>query len=132
VRCKPFTREFRLSVRLNACIYSINPVVNEVEMHPELQQSDMLRFGAAFGVHIIGCFPFGSPVHTAHGASTSPDEPLADHMLNCDTISNIAKRHRSVLPSQLHAAAIFRPLGFTFLQPVPNPSLGRLEHEAGQ
>jgi hypothetical protein len=99
--------------------HSIKPVVNEVEMHPELQQGDVLRFGKAFGVHILGCFPFGSPAHTAHGASRSPDEPLADEMLNCATICNVAKRHRFaffqshalvlVLAALVTLHAVYRP-----------------------
>jgi len=73
----------------------IRPEVNQIELHPYLQQPAMLDFCSSNGVHLTAYSPLGSP--------DRPDRLKADDdpiLLEDPTIETIAKR-REFTPAQM-------------------------------
>jgi alcohol dehydrogenase (NADP+) len=73
----------------------IRPVMNQIELHPYLQQREMLAFGAAHGVQLTAFSPLGSQARPA--ALTAADEPV---LLRDPVIGAIAER-RGLTPAQV-------------------------------
>lgn len=68
------------------------PVVNQIEFHPYLQQRDLLEYCRAKGVVVVGYAPLGSPVHQQSiGAKPLASDP---------TIVMIANKHATT-PSDI-------------------------------
>jgi alcohol dehydrogenase (NADP+) len=65
----------------------IRPVMNQIELHPYLQQREMLAFGAAHGIHLTAFSPLGSQGRSSGLASA--DEPV---LLRDPVIVAIAER----------------------------------------
>lgn len=68
----------------------IKPELNQIEMHPYLQQSDMLSFAEEQGIHLTAYSPLGS-MDRPQGMKAD-DEPL---LLEDSTIQEIADRHEA-------------------------------------
>ena len=60
----PPLRSARLPVPVGC---SIPPAVNQVEIHPYLNQERLVRFCAAHGVHVTAFSPLGSPSYVELG-----------------------------------------------------------------
>lgn len=73
----------------------IRPAVNQIELHPYLQQSDMLSFCEARGVHLTGYAPLGSAGRPAFIRPAG--EPV---LLEDPTIHAIAVQ-RGITPAQV-------------------------------
>jgi alcohol dehydrogenase (NADP+) len=71
------------------------PEMNQVELHPYLQQKSLLNFCQENGVHMTAYSPLGSPDRP--DSLKSEDEPV---LMDDPTITEIAKRHQ-VSPAQV-------------------------------
>ncbi|PEN08708.1 aldehyde oxidoreductase [Longimonas halophila] len=79
------------------------PEMNQIELHPYLQQSDMLDFAQAHGVHLTAYSPLGS--------SDRPDNMKADDepvLIDDETIASIASKHDATPAQVLISWAIHR------------------------
>jgi alcohol dehydrogenase (NADP+) len=78
------------TVKLKALLDSarINPEMNQIELHPYLQQNEMLAFCKQHGVHLTAYSPLGSPDRPA--GLKAEDEPI---LLQDSVICGIALRH---------------------------------------
>lgn len=76
-------------------IAMIQPEMNQIELHPYLQQKDMLEFCTANHVHLTAYSPLGSP-DRPEGLKAS-DEPV---LLEEPTIGAIAAQHNAT-PAQI-------------------------------
>lgn len=65
------------------------PEVNQVELHPFLQQADLLKFCAGHDIHVTAYSPLGSG--DRHASLKSETEPS---LLEHPTIVEIAKKHQ--------------------------------------
>ncbi len=73
----------------------IKPEMNQIELHPYLQQPKMIEFCRVNGVHLTAYAPLGSGDRPAR--LKSKNEPV---LLEDPTITTIAKRH-NVTPAQV-------------------------------
>lgn len=73
----------------------IKPELNQIELHPYLQQYSMLEFCSQNGVHLTAYSPLGSPDRP--DSIKADDEPI---LLEDPTIAAIAQRHE-VTPAQV-------------------------------
>lgn len=73
----------------------INPEMNQIELHPYLQQTDMLDFCDALSIHLTAYAPLGSADRPAR--LKVDDEPV---LLEDQVITGIAQRH-GVTPAQV-------------------------------
>jgi alcohol dehydrogenase (NADP+) len=71
------------------------PEMNQVELHPYLQQSDLLEYAREHGVHVTAYSPLGSKDRP--DGMKADDEPL---LLEDPTIADIAER-RDATPAQV-------------------------------
>jgi alcohol dehydrogenase (NADP+) len=71
------------------------PEMNQVELHPYLQQNDLLEFCSKNGVHLTGYSPLGSGDRTED--MKADDEPV---LMENDVIKKIAKKHNAS-PAQI-------------------------------
>ncbi|KAI9482707.1 MAG: NADP-dependent oxidoreductase domain-containing protein [Benjaminiella poitrasii] len=69
---------------LNHC--KIPPAVNQVEIHPYLPQSDLIKYCQQHNVHVTAYSPLGST-----------DSPIMQE----PTVLNIAKKHNNATPAQV-------------------------------
>ena len=74
---------------------SVKPVMNQVEMHPYLQQKGLLDFCTANGMYLTGYSPLGSPDRPS--ALKAENEPV---LLNDPVILDLASTY-NVFPAQL-------------------------------
>lgn len=74
---------------------SIQPEMNQVELHPLLQQNDLLEFCKKKNILVTAYSPLGSGDRAK--AMKADDEP---NMLEMETIREIAKKHNA-LPAQI-------------------------------
>lgn len=74
---------------------SIQPEMNQVELHPLLQQNDLLEFCKKKNILVTAYSPLGSGDRAK--AMKADDEP---NMLEMETIREIAKKHNA-LPAQV-------------------------------
>ncbi|WP_372920456.1 aldo/keto reductase [Salegentibacter sp.] len=65
-----------------------NPELNQVELHPYLQQNDLLEFCSKHNIHLTAYSPLGSGDRI--DAMKAPDEPS---LLENDVIKKIARKH---------------------------------------
>ncbi|MEM9213663.1 MAG: aldo/keto reductase [Cyanobacteria bacterium P01_F01_bin.150] len=81
----------------------IKPEMNQIELHPYLQQTELVQFCQANGIHVTAYSPLGSPDRP--DSLKTADEPV---LLENETIATIAQEH-GVTPAQtLIAWAIHR------------------------
>ncbi len=73
----------------------IRPAMNQVELHPYLQQSQLFTFCEAHGVHLTGYSPLGTP-----GLRPEMGPPGQPVLLEDPTITAIATR-RGLTPAQV-------------------------------
>lgn len=73
----------------------IQPEVNQIELHPYLQQLDMLDYARAHGVHVTAYSPLGAPGRPA--GLKADDEPV---LLEDPTVVAVAER-RGATPGQV-------------------------------
>jgi len=73
----------------------IRPAMNQVELHPYLQQPDLLAFCQARGIHVTGYAPLGSGGRPA--IIRQPNDPV---LLRDSIITAIAQR-RGITPAQV-------------------------------
>ncbi|MEE4377625.1 MAG: aldo/keto reductase [Candidatus Competibacteraceae bacterium] len=73
----------------------LKPAMNQIELHPYLQQPTMLQFCREQGIHLTAYSPLGSPDRPA--GLKAQDEPV---LLKDPTILSIAER-RSATPAQV-------------------------------
>lgn len=71
------------------------PELNQIELHPYLQQTEMLEFARSHGVHLTAYSPLGSPDRPE--GMKAPDEPV---LMDNPTIKEIAQHHQ-VSPAQV-------------------------------
>jgi alcohol dehydrogenase (NADP+) len=73
----------------------LKPEVNQIELHPYLQQPAMLEYCRQSGIHLTAYSPLGSPDRP--DVFKAQDEPV---LLQEETIVEIASRHR-ITPAQV-------------------------------
>ncbi|MGD1862716.1 MAG: aldo/keto reductase [Leptolyngbyaceae cyanobacterium] len=73
----------------------ISPEMNQVELHPYLQQQELLEFGQANDIFLTAYSPLGSSDRPA--SLKAEDEPI---LLEDPTIADIAKKHHAT-PAQV-------------------------------
>ncbi|MDB9314160.1 aldo/keto reductase [Spirulina sp. CS-785/01] len=73
----------------------LKPEMNQIELHPYLQQSDLVQFCQQNGVHVTGYSPLGSPDRPA--GIKAADEPI---LLEEPVIHAIAQQH-NITPAQV-------------------------------
>ncbi|MGH8112928.1 MAG: aldo/keto reductase, partial [Rhodanobacteraceae bacterium] len=73
----------------------IKPAMNQVELHPYLQQNELVEFCGEHGIHVTAYSPLGSGDRPK--GMKAADEPS---LLDEPTIAGIAQRH-SVSPAQI-------------------------------
>jgi alcohol dehydrogenase (NADP+) len=88
---------------LHAGAQTIKPAVNQVELHPYLQQRELLAACAALGVHVTAYSPLGSADRPA--GLKAADEPI---LLQDPTIAAIAAEHTATPAQVLIAWAVQR------------------------
>ena len=94
----------------------LKPELNQVELHPYLQQNDLLEFCRRNGIHMTAYSPLGSPDRP--DSLKASDEPV---LMADPTVVEIANRH-GVSPAQvLIAWAIHR--GTAVIPKSVNPSV---------
>lgn len=81
----------------------ISPEMNQVELHPYLQQTDLLEFGKANGIFLTGYSPLGSSDRP--DSLKAADEPV---LLEDPTIAAIAERHGATPAQVLISWAVHR------------------------
>lgn len=81
----------------------IKPAMNQVELHPYLQQSSMLEFCQQTGIHLTAYSPLGSFDRPA--AMKAEDEPV---LLEDPAVEQIAERHQASPAQVLLAWALHR------------------------
>lgn len=79
------------------------PMVNQVELHPYLQQNDLLAWCESAGVAVTAYSPLGS--RDRADVLKAPDEPV---LLEDETIAAIAKKHEATPAQVLIAWALER------------------------
>lgn len=79
------------------------PEMNQVELHPHLQQTELVEFAQSNGVHVTAYSPLGSSDRPE--ALKHDDEPV---LLENETIATIAERHDATPAQVLIAWAIHR------------------------
>ena len=79
------------------------PEVNQIELHPYLQQTEMLSFAHANDVHLTAYSPLGSMDRP--DAMKSDDEPI---LLDDEAIASIANKHDATPAQVLISWAIHR------------------------
>jgi alcohol dehydrogenase (NADP+) len=84
-------------------VATIAPELNQIELHPHLQQTAMLDFCKANNIHLTAYSPLGSGDRP--DAFKAPDEPV---LLENPTIAAIADRHQATPAQVLLAWAIAR------------------------
>ncbi len=67
---------------------TIKPEMNQVELHPQLHQNDLLKYCAANGIHVTAYSPLGSPDRSA--GMKADDEP---NLFAHPVIKELAKKH---------------------------------------
>jgi alcohol dehydrogenase (NADP+) len=80
-----------------------NPEMNQVEMHPYLQQPDLLDFARKQDIHVTAYSPLGS--RDRPDGMKADDEPL---LLDDPTIADIAERHDATPAQVLLSWALHR------------------------
>jgi len=84
---------------------SIKPEMNQIEMHPFLQQPEMLSFCREAGIHLTAYSPLGAPNRASAGTDRAPV------LLDDPTVQAVATRH-GITPAQvLIAWALARGTG---------------------
>lgn len=81
------------------CTARIPPAVNQVELHPYLQQSNLLKYCQARGVSVQAYSPLGTPGYK------ELDEP---NVLQDNVLRSIASRHNASVPQVCIAWALQR------------------------
>lgn len=81
----------------------IKPEMNQIELHPYLQQAAMLDFCSKNKIHITAYSPLGSPDRPSF--LKAEDEPI---LLEDSTIATIAERHNATPAQVLISWAIHR------------------------
>ena len=71
------------------------PEMNQVELHPLLQQNELFEFCSKNGIHMTGYSPLGSG-----DRSDSMKQEEEPNMFEIDTIKNIAEKHKAT-PGQV-------------------------------
>ncbi|WP_194850782.1 aldo/keto reductase [Nonlabens antarcticus] len=71
------------------------PEMNQVELHPLLQQNDLFEFCSKHGIHLTGYSPLGSGDRSQ--GMKQDDEP---NMMELDAVKALAKKH-NVEPGQI-------------------------------
>jgi len=71
------------------------PEMNQVELHPYLQQNDLIEYCSKHGINLTGYSPLGSGDRTED--MKADDEPI---LLKNETIQKIAKKHNAS-PAQI-------------------------------
>lgn len=94
---------------------SIPPTINQVELHPYLQQPAMLNFCQSNNIHLTAYSPLGSKDRPERLKAT--DEPM---LLEDETIAAIAQKHKASVAQVLIAWAIQR--GTSVIPKSVNPS----------
>lgn len=74
---------------------TIKPQVLQVELHPQLQQTKLLRFAKEHGIVVTGFSPLGSGSYVELGMATATDSVLVSPV-----ITGIAEKH-GVTPAQV-------------------------------
>lgn len=74
---------------------NINPAVNQIEVHPYCQQSELIEFCKKVGIVVTAYSPLSSPNRAEAGVSGGPPSCLIDPV-----ITDIAKNH-SCTPAQV-------------------------------
>jgi diketogulonate reductase-like aldo/keto reductase len=59
----------------------IKPAVNEMELHPHLQQSELFDFVRASGIEPVGYCPLGSPNRPERDRTPQDTDPLTDPVI---------------------------------------------------
>ncbi len=103
----------------------IKPEMNQIELHPYLQQTEMLVYCQTKGIHITAYSPLGSPDRPEHLKVV--DEPI---LLADDTIAAIATRHNASLGQVLISWAMKR--GTAVIPKSVNPERLKQNLEAEQ
>ncbi|WP_163338017.1 aldo/keto reductase [Desulfopila sp. IMCC35008] len=81
----------------------IQPEMNQVELHPYLQQPGMVEFCRANGIHLTAYSPLGSPDRPQQ--LKQPDEPI---LMQDPVIKRIAGKHRAAEAQVLISWAMHR------------------------
>ncbi len=76
-------------------VTNLQPEMNQIELHPYLQQRDMLAFCSSHDIHLTAYSPLGSSDRPSQ--FKAPDEPV---LLEDPKITAIAERH-SATPAQV-------------------------------
>ncbi|XP_036441208.1 aldo-keto reductase family 1 member B7-like [Colossoma macropomum] len=78
-------------------VAKVPPVVNQVELHPYLVQSDLIKYCKSKNIALTAFFPFGSPdkPKEMHAGDTDPEKLLEDPV-----VGKIAAKHRRT-PAQV-------------------------------
>ncbi len=97
----------------------LKPAVNQIELHPYLQQPQMLDFCSKNGIHLTAYSPLGSPDRPS--MLKAKDEPS---LLENQTIKTIAERSGSTPAQVLISWAIHR--GTSVIPKSVNPA--RMQH----
>ena len=74
----------------------IKPEMNQVELHPLLQQDDLLEFCKEHNIHVTGYSPLGSGDRSKE--MKGEDEP---NLMELSEIKDIAKKHNATVPQVL-------------------------------
>ncbi|HJL18570.1 MAG TPA: aldo/keto reductase [Sandaracinaceae bacterium LLY-WYZ-13_1] len=101
----------------------IAPAVNQVELHPYLQQRELLSFCESANVAVTAYSPLGS--RDRADALKAPDEPV---LLEDDTVGEVAKKHGTSPAQVLIAWALAR--GTAVIPKSTNPARIRENLEA--
>jgi alcohol dehydrogenase (NADP+) len=104
---------------------NVQPEMNQIEMHPLLQQPGMLEYCNANGILLTAYSPLGSPDRMKE--LKAPDEP---NLLTNPVISTIAERHAASSAQILIAWAIQR--GTSVIPKSVNVGRLRQNFEAGK
>lgn len=93
---------FTVSI-LRDLIYSaeIMPAVNQVELHPELTQKNLIRFCREKGIHVTSYSTMGGTGYVQMNLATS-DQLVKDHQ----AIAKIAQKHKKTNPQVLFRWAV--------------------------
>ncbi|KAL6478916.1 hypothetical protein MHYP_G00123490 [Metynnis hypsauchen] len=78
-------------------VAKVPPVVNQVELHPYLVQSDLIKYCKSKNIALTAYFPFGSPdkPKELHAGDTDPEKLLEDPV-----VGKIAAKHKRT-PAQV-------------------------------
>ena len=106
---------------------TIKPEMNQVEVHPQLHQNDLLEYCAANGIHVTAYSPLGSPDRSAGmKANDEPnlfEEPVVKELAakhNCSPaqimIAWAMERGTAVIPKSVNAGRLKQNFESTAIQ----------------